>query len=268
VNKTGERHFADSEITTEVEYYNHLMHIATYQFALKYVKEKSVLDYGCGSGYGSHILASNACKVTAVDVSDEAIEYARNLYFANNLTYKTVSELTDEKFDIITSFQVIEHVPDAKDFIQKIKKLLKQDGYLLISTPDKTNRLFKFIQQPWNVFHVKEYSSTSLKNLLNKYFTRVDLLKIGSRSDLVIKEILRTKKQRLITLPCTLFFYPDYLRVFLLNLQVRLFKMISYFRRNKEHDIPNDFKLKYSIQDIEINNNLTLSTDLLAICNK
>jgi hypothetical protein len=102
--------------------------------------------------------------------------------------------------------------------------------------------------------------------LLHEYFTRVDILKIGSKSDLVIKEIRRTKKQRLITLPCTLFFYPDFLRVFLLNLQVKVYKMIHCSRRDKELNIPANFKIKYSIKDIEIKNNVPLSTDLLAIC--
>lgn len=268
MKKTYERHFLDSEITTEEEYYNHLMHIATYQYALKFVKGKSVLDYGCGTGYGSYLLASVANKVTGVDISDESIEYSKNTYSAKNLFFKTIQDLTDEKFDIITSFQVIEHVFNVKEFLKQFKKSLNQDGYLLISTPDNTNRLFKFIQKPWNVYHIKEYSSSSLYNLLNKYFTRVDLLKIGSKSDLVIKEIIRTKKQRIITLPCTLFFYPNFVRVFLLNLQVTLFKMISSLRRSKVPNTTYDFKERYSLQDIEINKIVSLSTDLLAICSE
>jgi 2-polyprenyl-3-methyl-5-hydroxy-6-metoxy-1,4-benzoquinol methylase len=268
LKKTYERHFPDSEITSEEEYYNHLMHIATYQYALKFVKGKSVLDYGCGSGYGSYLLSGIAKKVTGVDVSDESIKYCRNSYSANNLFFRTVADLTDEKYDVITSFQVIEHVLNVDGFLEKIKKLLSRDGYLLISTPDLTNRLFKFIQKPWNVYHIKEYSSSGLYNLLNKYFTRVDLLKIGSKSDLVKKEIVRTKKQRIITLPCTLFFYPDFVRVFLLNLQVTLFNRIRAFKHSKGPIAKINFKEKYSIHDIEINKIIPLSTDLLAICSE
>ena len=57
MGNTGERHFLNEDITNEAEYYNHLIHIATYKFALKYVKDKQVLDYGCGSGYGSRMLS-------------------------------------------------------------------------------------------------------------------------------------------------------------------------------------------------------------------
>lgn len=266
MKKTFERHFVDSDIKNEAEYYNHLMHIATYEYAMKYVNGKTVLDYGCGSGYGSHILAGKAARVTAVDISTEAINNAKNSFFANNLIFKDISELTDERFDIITLFQVIEHVPHAKECIKKIKNLLNPGGCLLVSTPDRTNRLFPVIQRPWNVFHLKEYSGSGLSKLLQEYFTKVDMLKIGSKSDLALKEIERTRRQRFITLPCTLFFYPDFLRVLLLNLQVGLYMMIISFRREKEINDFDNLKTKHSINEIEIDKNLSLSTDLLAIC--
>lgn len=271
MENTGERHFLNEAITNEAEYYNHLVHIATYKFALKYVKDKQVLDYGCGSGYGSRMLSNIAEYVTAVDISEEAVNFAKNNYIADNLVFKTASELSDEKYDIITSFQVIEHVHNDIEYLINLKRLLKPDGCILISTPDKSNRLFNYFQKPWNIYHLKEYSSMDLNNILLKYFTRVELLKIGSKTDFVIKEISRTKRQRLITLPCTLFFYPDSLRVFLLNFQVTIYKKINKFRKNNEVIKPDsilqkDFKTKYSVEDIEFADNMALSTNLLAIC--
>ncbi len=264
--KTDERHFSDSEITNEAEYYNHLMHIATYQFASKYAVGKSVLDWGCGSGYGSRILAGTADKVTAVDISNEAVEYARSSFSAGNLVFKNISELSEQKFDLIAAFQVIEHVRDCRKFVKDIRMLLNPDGCLLISTPDKTNRLFNYIQKPWNVFHHKEFSCISLNNLLTEFFTRVEIQKIGSVSDIVMNEILRTKKQRLVTLPCTLIFYADFLRIFLLNLQKRAYNMIIRLKRKNKSNAPEDFSSKYSVTDIEISKNVAFSTDLLAIC--
>jgi 2-polyprenyl-3-methyl-5-hydroxy-6-metoxy-1,4-benzoquinol methylase len=271
MKNSGERHFLNEEINNEAEYYNHLMHIATYQFALKYVKDKRVLDYGCGSGYGSRMLSNIAEKVTAVDISEETINFAKSYYTANNLVFKNISELSDEKYDIITSFQVIEHVPDEKEYIKNLKSLLMPDGYLLISTPDKSNRIFNYIQKPWNIFHLKEYSGIDLNDLLRKFFPSVEILKIGSKYEFVIKEITRTRKQRLITLPCTLFFYPYPLRVFLLDFQVIIYKKIKMFRKSKEALITdsilqNDFKTKYSVEDIYFANDMALWTDLLAIC--
>ncbi|MFA5327131.1 MAG: class I SAM-dependent methyltransferase [Prolixibacteraceae bacterium] len=273
MENTGERHILDEDISDEAEYYNHLMHIATYQFALKYVKGKRVLDYGCGSGYGSYMLSDVADNVTAVDISDEAILFAKSCYNANNLVFNSTSELLNEKYDVITSFQVIEHVVSDKEYIEKLKNLLNPEGCLLISTPDKNVRLFNYIQKPWNIFHLKEYTSNGLLKLLQNYFDTVEVLKIGSDADFIVKEISRTKKQRLLTLPCTLFFYPNFLRIFLLNFQVRIYNAINKYRKNNKvtpknskHSI--DFKTKHSINDINIAANMEFSTDLLAICLK
>jgi 2-polyprenyl-3-methyl-5-hydroxy-6-metoxy-1,4-benzoquinol methylase len=271
MKNTGERHILTEDIKDEAEYYNHFMHIATYQFALKHVKGKRVLDYGCGSGYGSHMLSSIADYVFAVDISEEAVNYAKKCYKANNLVFKAISELSNEKFDVITSFQVIEHVPNGKEYIKKLKDLLNPEGCLLISTPDKSYRLFNYIQKPWNIFHLKEYTSKGLNNLLQKCFNKVEILKIGANADFVMKEISRTKKQRLITLPCTLFFYPNFLRVLLLNFQATIYNKINTLRKSKELQATNsnhqiDFKTKFSIEDIYIASNIEFSTDLLAIC--
>lgn len=271
MEKTDERHVVNPDIHNEAESYNHLMHIATYRFANKYAAGKRVLDYGCGTGYGSLMLSETAKHVTAVDLSKDAVDFAKQHYTANNLNFKTIPELTTEKFDVITSFQVIEHVPSDKEFIEKLKGLLNPNGYLLLSTPDKSIRLFNYIQKPWNVFHLKEYSRDSFSYLLQKYFTKVDVLKIGSRSDFVNREIVRIKKQRLISLPCTLFFYPNFLRVFLLNLQVSLYKTLKGKKNEKassndDSGVKGNFKTEFTVEEIEVNNEVPFSTDLLAIC--
>lgn len=271
MEKTDERHIVNPDIHNDAESYNHFMHIATYRFSNKYATGKRVLDYGCGTGYGSLMISDIAKHVTAVDLSKDAVDFARQHYSANNLDFKNISELTTEKFDVITSFQVIEHVPDNKKYIEKLKSLLNPGGYLLLSTPDKIIRLFNYIQKPWNAFHLKEYSYDSLNDLLHKYFTKVEVLKIGSKSEFVKHEISRIKKQRLISLPCTLFFYPNFLRVFLLNLQVNIYKKLSRNRKYKaspDKDSINkeDIKTNFSIEDIKVNKDVPFSTDLLAIC--
>lgn len=271
MERTDERHILDTDFHNEGEYYNHLMHIATYRFALIFIKGKQVLDYGCGTGYGSLMLSEAATNVTAVDLSKDAVDFARQHYIADNLYFKTIPELTTEKFDVITSFQVIEHVPNDKEYIEKLKGMLNPGGCLLLSTPDKSIRLFNCIQKPWNTFHLKEYSSESFGNLLHKYFTKVEVLKIGSKSDFVRREIARIKKQRLISLPCTLFFYPNFLRVFLLNLQVSIYMALKGQGKVKDSSLQdsnskNDLKARFIVDEIEFNNDVPFSTDLLAVC--
>lgn len=269
---TGERHIIHQQFTNTSELYLHLMHIATYEYAKNLVKDKKVLDYGCGSGYGSHMLSMNAASVTGVDISKEAVDFASKEYRAHNLNFKTIAELGNEKFDVITSFQVIEHVPDDKKYTSALKQLLNPGGIVIISTPDKKHRLFNYIQQPWNIFHLKEYTPESLEKLLKKCFAQVEILKIGSDSDLILEEIRRTRKQRIAVLPATLSIYPYPMRVFLLNVQKKMFELLRKIRKstkNTDQVLDNtsvDFAAKYSHKDIVFKKDMKYSTDLLAIC--
>src|ERR1700722_18623468 len=86
-------------------------HMARYAFAARLARGKSVLDAGCGAGYGSAELAHSAFSVTGVDSAAEAVEFARANYRAPNLTFEQGSceELphTDGSFDLIVAFEVI-----------------------------------------------------------------------------------------------------------------------------------------------------------------
>jgi len=267
---TGERHILKEEFKTKAEQYNHFMHIATYMYAEEFVNNMNVLDYGSGSGYGAYLLSKTAKSVTAVDVNKEAILFSKNKYSKNNLKFKCISDLKlEDKYDIITSFQVIEHVADDKKFIQEIKQFLKPGGVLLISTPNKKDRLFNIIQKPWNIYHIKEYSNITLKNILGVFFNDIEILEIGSESDFVLNEISRTKKQKLITLPCTLFFYPNSIRISLLKHQARTYSILKNLFQNNEEKNTSTSKIErntFNEKDIIFKKKLKYSTDLLAIC--
>lgn len=273
MKNTGERHIISESITDKAELYNHLMHIATYKFAQPYAEGKHILDFGCGSGYGSFGLSKVAKQVTAVDISAEAVEYAATHYTNKNLKYCLITDLKDETFDVITSFQVIEHVSNDRKYLETLKKHLKTGGCLLLSTPDKSVRLYRYIQKPWNIFHLKEYTTTGLYNLLSGYFTHIEILKIGSDRDFVLNEIHRCLKQKRITLPCTLFFYPYFVRVGMLKLQRGIYRFLVKVRKTPDLtkvpvSINNSVISEYSTDDIKFDNKLTHTTDILVICRK
>lgn len=143
-------------------------HIVRYQAAKDLVKNKVVLDIASGSGYGSNYLSSFAKKVCGVDVDPEAIRYA-NKNYSNN---KTQFELGDgkkipfgaESFDIVISFETIEHIKKYENFMSEIKRVLKKDGLLILSTPN-INEFPK-----GNHYHVHEFNEKELYSLVNKYF--------------------------------------------------------------------------------------------------
>ncbi len=171
---TGER-FVNKEnrLTTLA-----MEHLHRYAMASAYVNNKIVLDAACGCGFGSDILASQAKEVYAIDIAEEAIAYARATYQKNNLFFKTANiaslPFPDETFDVVVSFETIEHV-DAQTqnvFLQEIKRVLKANGLLIISSPNK--RFYTDTQVGENHFHIHEFYQEEFVSKLHEYFEYTD----------------------------------------------------------------------------------------------
>ena len=146
-------------------------HLARYKFAIGFTSGKEVLDVACGSGYGSYLLATegNAAKVQGFDLDESAIRYGNYRYGHPNVNraVKNVLELSPElKFDVVVSFETIEHIPDYRLFLKKMKVALKSDGILMISTPIVESTSTKCT----NPHHVIEWSFNDFKELVSEYF--------------------------------------------------------------------------------------------------
>lgn len=169
---TGERYVpkVDGEIKYE--------HLHRYGLCLEFVKSKSVLDIASGEGYGSALLAKVAQSVVGVDISQEAVEYAI-IEYSNyeNLTFLVGScesiPLADNSVDVVTSFETIEHHDKHEEMMCEIKRVLKPDGVLIISSP---NRLTYSDERNYsNPFHVKELYYDELVTLLKGYFANFQI---------------------------------------------------------------------------------------------
>jgi len=144
-------------------------HMARYFFAGQFVAGKKVLDIASGSGYGSrHLLDRGAAKVVGVDNSREAIEYSREKYRMPGIEFIIADAaklpLKDDIFDIVVSFETIEHLDGQEKFLSEIKRVLKPNGLLVISTPN----VVAFPKG--NTFHKKELNSSEFTSLLSKNF--------------------------------------------------------------------------------------------------
>ena len=129
-------------------------HIVRYLFASQFVRSKVVLDAACGTGYGSSLLLDKgAKKVIGVDISKDAIDYCNQNYKKENLEFKiddcTKLNLNNSYFDAVVSFETIEHLKEPDSFLSEIQRILKRNGMLVISTPNKLT------YQGSNQFHVK-----------------------------------------------------------------------------------------------------------------
>ena len=148
-------------------------HFSRYRFAIPFVKNKVVLDIACGVGYGSEMLALNGAKsVVGVDISDEAIIYAKNRYSHKNVVFITANAVStpfkDGAFDVVVSFETIEHLKKSRIFVKEVARVLKKGGLLILSSP---NGLYEKVFE--NPFHYNEFDLPELRKLLKGYFANI-----------------------------------------------------------------------------------------------
>jgi len=150
---------------------------------LNFIKEqfvgKLVLDAGCGVGYSSAFIAeSGARRVVGVDISSEAIQYAREHYKLNNLEFEVMDctslGFLNESFDFVCSLDVIEHLDDTAKYLSEIHRVLKTGGIYYLSTPNRNATSLKGKKPSW-AFHVKEFSLHELREVLGTHFSQVDI---------------------------------------------------------------------------------------------
>lgn len=169
----------EDDLPTADQYVLHLMHSAAYRHAARVVEGKSVLDLGCNTGYGSNILSVPAKSVVGVDVSERAVTLAQQKYVGANIEFQVIDgtriPFEDDSFDIVTCFQLIEHLVEYDGFISELKRVLRTDGIVIFTTPNALLRLDPGMK-PWNKFHVREFNPEELENTLADYFQQVCVL--------------------------------------------------------------------------------------------
>jgi len=155
-------------------------HINRYVFARRFVKDKDiVLDAGCGAGYGLSYLADTATSVVGLDISSSAISYAKSKYIKKkglNFVYGDMVNLPFVKgsFDIVVSFETIEHLKNTEEFLFECRSVLRTGGLFICSTPNK-RVTSPYTKKPTNPFHVKEFTHKQFSFLLYSYFSEVSL---------------------------------------------------------------------------------------------
>jgi ubiquinone/menaquinone biosynthesis C-methylase UbiE len=159
---TGERFLP--EVEGEISY----EHWHRYAFAQNLCQDKIVLDVACGEGYGSSLLAKKAQSVIGVDISEEAVAHAKNRYASKVLEFIPGScddlPFADDSFDVAVSYETIEHIETQEEFLTELVRVLKPDGILILSSPNK--HLYSDAHDHHNEFHVKELYRDELKALL------------------------------------------------------------------------------------------------------
>jgi O-antigen biosynthesis protein len=168
-------------------------HRARYVLALDYLGDGQVaLDAGCGSGWGVDMLARHGARVFGIDVSAEAIAFAKSHYPAPNVTFIQADcrslPLPDFSVDVLTTFEVIEHLDDPPRFLDEAVRVLRPSGTLLLSTPVAEPAI-----EATNPFHVQEFSPPELDALLRSRFSEVTLQGQRIRAGRLVRRLRRER---------------------------------------------------------------------------
>ena len=137
-----------------------------------------VLEIGTGMGYGVEVVAPAADKYVTIDKS-----CAYNVELPANAEFRQMTvpplDFADESFDYVISFQVIEHIKNDKEFVAEVSRVLRKGGKFIVSTP---NAPMSLTRNPW---HVREYTSEELKELLSKEFSQIDMMGVGGNEKIM-----------------------------------------------------------------------------------
>lgn len=239
-------------------------HLVPYEYAFNLVKGKDVLEIGCGIGYGSHKLAEQANNVTAIDISEAAINIARESYKRDNLNFQVgdagdLCAFKDGSYDIVFSSQCIEHVVAYERFAEEVARILRKDGVFIVITPNAETYITGL-----NPFHYKEFNKDELLSILSRYFNNAKVIGIFGNENVMkwldkhyglAKLLIRfgAVKVRMVL--------PERFYTYFFQKMTAILESILSLRKKKEETITSgDFRM----DDKEVEK----SIDLMGICRK
>ncbi len=156
-------------------------HLAAYAFARRLVQGKRVLEIGFGDGYGAHYLAETAQQVTGVDMAAGNITHAQTKYARPNLRFLhmegTQLHFPNASFDVVGSFQVIEHIPepDLIPHLTEVSRVLVPGGIYCLSTLNLEHNMKPGRPYEKLCYHEKEFTGPELSALLRRVFPHVEM---------------------------------------------------------------------------------------------
>lgn len=153
---------------------NFINHRKVYQFISQWVSNRVVLDVGCGTGYGTAMLAEHAKRVTGIDSSKAAIKFAKQHYAKPDFCVMDAHHLRfpNGAFDFVFSSENFEHLANQAAHLLELRRVLKNTGICFIATPNPE----AFVGERSNPWHTKENTYDELAQLFRPVFSEFVIL--------------------------------------------------------------------------------------------
>jgi SAM-dependent methyltransferase len=208
-----------------------LYHRYSYEVAARALSPGDrVLDVGFGEGYGSTILGAD---YTGVELDPDLVTHARARYPGRFETYDGL-HLPDGPFDLVVSFQVIEHVHDPDPWLAEIARVARR---AMFATPNRIHRV-RDGERPWNRYHVREFSADELRQLLARHFDEVVVYGVSAPPEIEAVELARYARARRIA------------RLDPLGLRYRLPPRVDGWVRSRLRKPPADVRADFSLDEL------------------
>lgn len=260
------------------DYVIYLLHKKAYEKAAEIARNKCLLDWGCNDGYGIELLRPFVSEIAGLDSAEASIAAAHrrlpDIADMIRLYNGTCAPFPSGSFDVVTSFQVIEHVSDLDTYFAQIVEALKPDGVAVFTTPNKNLRLFPG-DTPWNPYHVREFLPSELRQLASQYFSSVELLGLRATPEIESIERKRCEAAKIanhLSTPSSRFrsIIVTRIKKFLPGLTLAKLRRLLYrdktqIERDKFDFVATDFStgdMFYSDKDVDN------ALDLMAVCAK
>ncbi len=190
-------------------------HLSIYRFAHAWIRDRHVLDAGCGTGYGSADLATHgASTVLGVDQSAEAIDLAQRSFQLRGLTFQRMDlaqlvQLGSRQFDVIFSSNVLEHFAGIQQFLHGAVQRLTPEGLFILAVPpilDQASRENELL----NPHHLNIWTPEQWMHTLGQYFRTIQLYRHAfDRDDVTldlsnVPEVCRITEADFSFIPCSI----------------------------------------------------------------
>ncbi|MDH5366457.1 MAG: class I SAM-dependent methyltransferase [Cyclobacteriaceae bacterium] len=234
--------------------------LQAYYLAKEYI-HGDVLEIGCGEGRGISLLSPEAKNYTALDKIQEVIDelskqYPEIKFIQSNIP--PMSELESNSYDVVISFQVIEHIKKDKEYLQEIHRVLKPGGKAIITTPNIKKTLSR---NPW---HIREYTAEQLTKLAKEIFDKVEMKGVAGNKKVMEYYEMNKKSVHKIT-RFDIFNLQYLLPAFILKVPYDLLNRIN---RNKLQTTDNELVKSITHTDYELSDNGDESLDLFCVMEK
>ena len=151
--------------------YDVKLHLLRYSLAGANVGSGRTLDIGAGTGYGAPYLRRAAKQLVAVDRSD-SLDSSYMPFYTHVVRGDAMRlPLVDNTFDNVVALEVIEHVPSYASLLREVRRVLRSNGRLVLSTPNRLSPSRRLLMMTgWsNPYHIREFSWAEIERLRRTY---------------------------------------------------------------------------------------------------